>query len=102
MSGIAVTAKYFPLNFLCVIFKPIVQIDGQTHEGSWGTSHFPAAPGDHQLTVFWKYLWFLPCNKGRTTVRVVEGQTTHVAYKAPWLWILPGKMSVAQASQAAA
>jgi hypothetical protein len=102
MSGIAVTAKYFPLNFLAVLFKPIVQIDGQTHEGTWGTSHFPAAPGDHHVVVFWKYLWFLPCNKGQTMLRVHEGHTTHVEYSAPWLWFLPGKMAVSQAQQQAA
>lgn len=99
MSGIAVTAKYFPLNFLCVLFKPVVTIDGQTHQGTWGTSHFPAAPGDHHVTVLWKYFGFLPLNKGQATVRVVEGQTTHVEYSAPWLFFLPGKMTVTGAQQ---
>jgi hypothetical protein len=103
-TGIAVNAKYFVLNFLCVLFPLVVEINGQQYQGSWsGQSFFPTAPGDYQVTIYWKYLWFLPCNKATTMVRVQPGQVSYIAYDAPWFFLLPGKVFVTQApTQAAA
>ena len=93
-TGIAIKAKIFPLAFLMLLFKPIIEIDGQPHEGAWSDNFFSAGAGSHSVTVYWKYLWFLASNKATINVTVTEGQAAHVLYQARWLIFLPGKISV--------
>jgi hypothetical protein len=90
------------LNFFMLLFKPVVEIDGQVHQGAWSTTFFPTAPGEHSVTVYWKYFGLLPINKGTASVTVTEGGTANVRYGPRWLIFLPGKMTVTQAVPAAA
>jgi hypothetical protein len=93
-TGIAVKAKIFPIAFIMLLFKPIVEIDGQPHEGAWSDNFFPVGAGNHSVTVYWKYFWFLPSNRGTINVTVADGQAVNVLYQARWLVFLPGKISV--------
>ena len=43
-TGIAVTAKILFLNFVMLLFKPVVEIDGVVHEGAWSSVYFSTAP----------------------------------------------------------
>ena len=101
-TGIAVTAKILLLNFVMLLFKPMVEIDGVVHEGAWSTTYFSTAPGDHTVSVYWKYLWFLPVNRATETVRVAEGSTVEVVYRPRWFVFLPGNLAVMQPVPAAA
>jgi hypothetical protein len=101
-TGIAVTAKIFFLNFLTLLFKPIVEIDGEAQQGKWSTTFFPTAAGQHSVTVYWKYFWVMPANKSTITVTVEDGATTNLTYQCRWMIFLPGKMTVTQAVPAAA
>ncbi|MEY2437532.1 MAG: hypothetical protein QOF97_2368 [Acidimicrobiaceae bacterium] len=95
-TGIEVTAKIWLifLYFATLLFKPVVEIDGQAQTGTWGTTFFPTSPGNHSVTVYWKAYWFIPSNKATTTVNVPEGQVAKVVYETSWFFLLPGKISV--------
>jgi len=101
-TGIAVTAKILFLNFVMLLFKPVVEIDGAAHEGAWSTTFFPTAPGPHTVSVYWKYMWFLPVNRGSVNVTVAEGSSVDVLYRPRWFVFLPGKLTVTQATPVAA
>jgi len=92
-TGIELTTKYFVLNFLIVIFPLTVNIDGQDTKGKWGTNFYPAAAGNHAVTVSWKAYWFLPVNKASLAVALAEGQISKLQYYAPWFFLLPGKLT---------
>ncbi len=96
-TAISITAKILFLNFFMLLFKPIVEIDGQSRQGTWSTETFAITPGQHSVTVFWKYFGLLPINKATSMVTVVEGATTEVLYRPRWFIFLPGKMTVTQA-----
>ena len=96
-TGIAVTAKILFLNFVMLLFKPVVEIDGVVHEGAWSSVYFSTAPGDHNVSVYWKYMWVLPVNRATAQVTVPEGTTVEVTYRPRWFVFLPGRISVAQA-----
>lgn len=100
-TGIAVTAKILFLNFVQLLFKPVVEIDGVAKEGAWSTTFFATDPGQHTVAVYWKYLWFLPVNRGTVTVTIAEGTTVDMLYRPRWLVFLPGKLSVTHAAPAA-
>ncbi|HEV3225458.1 MAG TPA: hypothetical protein VGZ52_01440 [Acidimicrobiales bacterium] len=94
-TGISLTCKIFPLAFLMLLFKPVVEIDGAVSEGAWSETFYPVAAGTHHVKVFWKYFWFLPCNNAEMDVPVADGQMARVVYQARWLVFLPGKISLA-------
>jgi hypothetical protein len=94
-SGIELTTKYFILNFLIIIFPLTLTIDGQDTKGKWGTNFYPVKAGTHAVTVSYKLYWVLPVCKGTMQVTVPEGGRAKVLYKAPWLFLLPGKLSAA-------
>src|SRR4051812_17385501 len=94
-TGIEVTAKFFVLAFILNLFKPIVTIDGNAVKSTWRKPNFfAAAPGQHTVQVHFPYGFIKTAGKATTTVTVQPGQTVRVAYKAPWLIFLPGKITV--------
>lgn len=94
-TGIELQTKYFILNFLIVIFPLVLTIDGSAVKGKWGTSFYPVPAGSHEVSVAWKMYWLLPVNKSSMSVTLVDGQIAKLLYKAPWLFLLPGKLEPA-------
>jgi hypothetical protein len=92
-TGIELRAKVFPLALLLYLFKPRVEIDGQTFAAKWGTQFFPAAPGSHLVKVYFNYL-FGPANRAEAQLSLTPGQVMVVTYKTRWLVFLPGKIDV--------
>jgi hypothetical protein len=83
-SAIALTTKFFPLQFIFFFIKPKVSIDG--HElppASWGRQVIPVPPGQHQVDVYTPY--FLPPRVGpaAVVVDVPPGQSVELEYRAP-------------------
>jgi hypothetical protein len=97
-TGIELQTKYFILSFLIVVFPLVVTIDGQEQKGKWGTSFYPVAAGNHDVSVAWKMYWLVPVNKGATGVTVAEGQVARLLYKVPLLVFLKGKLEPAPAA----
>jgi hypothetical protein len=92
-SGIELTTKHFILSFLIVIFPLLLTIDGQEIKGKWGTQFYPVQPGNHTVTVSWKLYWVVPVNKAVENLALADGQVARMTYYAPWLFLLPGKIS---------
>jgi hypothetical protein len=93
-TGIAVTGKISFLAFLMIIFKPVIEIDGHPHDGAWSRVVVPTGAGQHRVSVYWKYLWFMPVNRADVAVTVTEGTTTEVVYRARAVIFLPGRIDV--------
>ncbi len=93
-TGIELTAKVFPLAFILYLFHPTIEINGNAAPAKWGTQFFPVAPGTHQITVYFKYLFYGSCNKASTQVTLVPGQVAVVTYKTRWLVFLSGRITV--------
>ncbi len=95
-TGVEITAKFFILAWVLNFFKPIFTVDGQAAKQKWRTPTFiPTSAGQHNVQVHFPYLMLKTCGKATTTVNVAPGQVVRLAYKAPWLIFLPGKLKPA-------
>ncbi len=99
MTGIEVTSRVFKLGyFLTWLWPPKVSVDGGAPKNiGWnGTAVVPTSPGQHTVTVLWKYLWFIPSGKAQTTVTVPDGSVARLTYKPNyWVVFLSGKLETA-------
>ncbi len=95
-SGIQITATFFALAFLLLLFPPTFVVDGQATRGKWRDPvTFPVSPGTHQVRVYFRYFGIMDAGVGQAQVDVTEGSVRRVDYKAPWLVFLAGKVTVA-------
>lgn len=98
MSAIKVNAKHAIWWILVTIQPLMVEIDGVATKGVWADNTLPVAPGSHSVTVFWKWYWFLPVQRGTLNVDVPDGGTVSLRYKIRWIIFLPGKLFVEDAA----
>jgi hypothetical protein len=98
-TGIRVTAKFIPLQFLLYLCKPSFVIDsGEPIVGRWGESFFPLAPGEHTVTCYFRYAFLPRAAESSTVVNVVANQTAELLWKAPLVVLSPGKWTVVTGS----
>lgn len=91
-SGVEVRLGFFPLAFLLLLCKPVIEIDGsQPMRASWGTTQVPVAPGRHQIVAYCPYLFFRRMGEAAIVIDVLPGQVVQASWSAPWLVFLPGK-----------
>ncbi len=86
-SAIAVTTKFFPLSFIFLLVKPVIEVNGYpVPQAGWGRTVIPVAPGQHQVHVHTPY--FLPARVGPAdlVVPLGPGQTAELEYRAP-AWV---------------
>ena len=94
MATIQLKTSFFPLAFLLYLFPAKAVLDGgEPQKVGWGETALPVPPGSHTLKVYFPYL-FGPAGKSETQLDLSEGQTVHVAYRAPWLVFMAGKVTV--------
>jgi hypothetical protein len=93
-SGIKISAKQAFWWLLVTIQPLVVEIDGTPAKGTWGEQTLTVAPGTHRVTVFWKWYWFLPVQRGTVDVTVEPGAVVSLRYKIRWIIFLPGKLFV--------
>jgi hypothetical protein len=80
--------------WLLVTIQPlIVEVDGVQTKGTWGDQTLPVAPGNHHVSVWWKFYWFLPVQRATLDVTVNAGADISLRYKVRWLIFLPGKLT---------
>ncbi|MDQ3876737.1 MAG: hypothetical protein M3290_00065 [Actinomycetota bacterium] len=91
-TGITVKAGFFFLSFILFFFPPTIVIDGNAQKGKWGQQFFPTTPGDHSVSVFFRYMFLKEAGSASTNATVPEGQTVRVTYRAPWLVFMNGKI----------
>ncbi len=94
ITGIEIKAGFFPLAFLLFFCTPRIKIDGTVHKKSWGTHFFEVAPGTHQITVYFRYLFMSRCGANSISVTVANGCVTRVRYNMPPLMIAKGSLKV--------
>ncbi|MEU1630345.1 hypothetical protein ABZ746_34645 [Streptomyces sp. NPDC020096] len=56
---VLVTIKPSPVAawFHHLLTTPIVEIDGREHVAKWGTAEIAVGPGDHRMSVYFRYRW---------------------------------------------
>ncbi|HLG14129.1 MAG TPA: hypothetical protein VJH03_06295 [Blastocatellia bacterium] len=85
-TGIEVKTSFFPLAFLLFLCTPTIVIDGAAHRAGWGTYYFDAAPGNHHVKIFFKYLFMSECGGNSINVMVQPGRVSRIKYHMPpWM-----------------
>lgn len=93
-EGVEVTGRHNPLALFLYLVPLKVEVDGQAESGSWGARFIAVPPGQHQVTVYFPYLFKPRCCEGSASVTVSPGQVTRVGYRAPMFMFSPGKLEV--------
>lgn len=95
-SVIEIKTSYFFLAFILVLFKPQASINGTApFPISWGTTPIPVPPGRYQVEVWVPYLFFTTMGKNGAIVDVPAGGAVQVAWRAPLIVFIQGKVNVA-------
>jgi hypothetical protein len=90
-TGINVTTKFRPVQFLLYLCKPKLVIDnGEPVVIGWGKSFVPLAPGEHTVSCYVRYLYLSRAMESLTTVHVGPGQVIELRWKARWIIFSPG------------
>jgi hypothetical protein len=98
-QGIALSTRFFPLDWTLKFTGTTVVIDGQRHEFSWGQHFIPLQPGRHELQVSYRYLRLSHAGNASIPVDVAAGEVVQVSYRAPrsvLVAFLPGKLAIAR------
>jgi hypothetical protein len=94
-TGINVTTKLRPLQFVFYLCRPKVVIDnGEPVVIGWGKSFVPLAPGEHTVRCYFRYLYLPRAMESSTTVNASPGQVIELRWKARWIIFLPGIWSL--------
>jgi hypothetical protein len=94
-EGIEASGRHNPLAWILYLIPLTVEVDGQATSGPWNQSRFiPVPAGEHNVSIYFPYLWMSRCCEGKAVVRVTPGQFTRVVYRAPVFVFSPGKVSV--------
>jgi hypothetical protein len=100
-TGIQVTARRRFGQFL--ITKPAsVEIDGvAVGAARWGKpTFFPAAAGQHRVTVFFRYLGRQRTGEASVDLEVAPDQAVDLLYRSPWIVTNNGSLRVRSAPAA--
>jgi hypothetical protein len=92
-EGTAITTKPFPLDWMLLLVRPAIFLDGyQLPPGGWGRSVVAAPPGQHHVHVHVPY--FLPQRLGPADaiVDAPPGHVVELEYKAPAWGFSPGSL----------
>lgn len=93
-AGITVSGHHSPLAWLLVFTKLTVEIDGEPHVGSWRKRFIPTTPGDHQVSVYFRYVGQPRCAEASAAVTVPEHGVAALAFRAPLLVTSAGTLVV--------
>ncbi|MFH8982258.1 hypothetical protein [Streptomyces varsoviensis] len=54
---VAVDVRPSPIAawFHRLLTSPVIELDGRAHAARWGTATIPVSPGEHRLTVYFRY-----------------------------------------------
>jgi hypothetical protein len=92
-DGIALTAKFFPLAFILLLFKPFLTINGQQYQVPWSQrTLIQLPPGQYNVHVHTPYLGLFNIGKADLAVNVGGGQPIELEYRAPLFMFSPGSL----------
>jgi hypothetical protein len=89
-SGIEVTVRFTPINFIYYLCTPRITIDGVETETRWGTHVFPVRPGTHSVRIAFRYLLAKNAGENSIDVTVSPGLLARLRYRAPSIVFMRG------------
>jgi len=90
---VEVTTSHSPLAFIYALVQTTIEIDNRVERRPWGTHRFEVAPGEHTIAVSYPWVFDRRCGRNSVTVTVRAGETARIAYRAPLIRYLPGKIT---------
>jgi hypothetical protein len=93
-ATLEVTASHLPGSVAQDLVHPIIEVDGEPHESSWGLNTLVVSPGHHTLKAYHRWLVIREAYASSTTVDVAEGETVRLGWYAGAAAIRPGVWSV--------
>lgn len=93
-ATIEVTCSHMPGSVAQEAVQPIIEVDGQPRQGTWGLNTLVVAPGTHTIKAYHKWLLFKEAYASTTTVEVAEGQTVRLGWHTGAAAFSPAKWSV--------
>ena len=86
-TGVEVKVGFFLLAFFLYVCTPRIEIDGQVHKRYWGTHFFPLEPGQHNIRIYFLYLFLPHCGDNSIDIVVEKGKVQRVKYwMPPWMF----------------
>ncbi len=77
---IEVMASHMPSSVAQDLVRPIIEVDGEPHQGIWGLNTLAVSAGEHTLKAYHRWLVFSQAYASSTTVEVAEGQTVRLGW----------------------
>jgi hypothetical protein len=93
-ATIEVTASHMKGSVAQDAVNPIIEVDGEPRQGTWGLNTLDVSPGQHTLKAYHRWLIFREAYGSTTTVEVAEGQTVKLGWHTGAAAIRPGVWSV--------
>jgi hypothetical protein len=82
-SLLEIKLGFFPLAFFLFLCTPVVEIDGEKSQKSWGSHDFKITPGQHKIKIYFPYMWMSECGANEVTIDIQEGLKRKVSY---YMW----------------
>ena len=92
-ATIEVTTSHMKSSPASELFHPIIEIDGDAREGTWGLNALAVSPGQHTLKAYHRWFVLPHAYASSTTVDVAEGQTVRLGWHTGAVTIRPGVWS---------
>jgi len=93
VATIEVTASHVKGSAGQDLVKPIIEVDGQPYECSWGVNVLTVSPGPHTLKAYHRWLLFKEAYASSTSVEVAEGEVLRLGWHTGAAAMRPGVWS---------
>jgi hypothetical protein len=87
-----VKTEFFFMLWILFFVSTGIEVNGQRHRRPWGVTTLELPPGNHQVKIYFNYL-FGPAGVSIRNVTVHPGHITRLRYSAPWLVFLSGSVT---------
>jgi hypothetical protein len=86
-TGINVKTSFFPLAWILLFCKPVIEINGHKIKKSWGTSFFDLQPGEYHVKIYFAYVFKPECGANSINVSLRPGEVRNISfYMPPWMF----------------
>lgn len=94
-AELQVKTGFFRLGWYLIFCTPRIEIDGDVHVRPWGEHAFDLPPGEHVVTIYFRYFLKRRCCENSVKVVLRAGETARIKYFAPPWVFMKGRMKVA-------
>jgi hypothetical protein len=93
-ATIEITTSHIWFSIFQDLCSPVIEIDGEPHNGSWGTHIFSVAPGRHEITAYHRWVFFSRAYKSSMSVDATDGEPRRLHWHTGWYVKSPGRWTV--------